>query len=349
MSKTTGATLTMALAALAGAAHAQEVKHFKTWLAACDNLKTCSAYGFSDDAADTQGYVRITRAAGPNAVTRVVLQGLDLNGGAKAGLKWRILVDGAAPAGLAALSPRANDQGPRAELGPDQARAFLAAIRNGAALTLAGGKTATTISLSGAAASLLWIDDRQGRVGTLTAMAARGPKPPAAVPAAAAPPAIHAAALAGQTRLPTKLPAILAANAALRDCDTGDERPEPVVVRLAGGQVFWGAACSVGAYNIVYAALVADEAGRHARVVHLPLAIAAPPEDDTQAMNLTYDAGTGVLSSFGKARGFGDCGEQTSWVWDGQAFRVVDDSVMPDCHGVAPDDWPSVFHGVVSR
>jgi hypothetical protein len=348
MSKVIHVSVTL-IAAMAGVAHAQEIRHFKTWLAACDNLRTCSAYGFSDDAADNPGYIRITRAAGPNAPPRVTLQGVDLNGDAKARVTWRVLVDGAAPAGLAAVATRPSEAGPRAELSPDQARGLIAALRNGAVLTLAGAKSPTAIPLTGAAASLLWIDDRQGRAGTITALAARGPKPAAAVPAPPLPPAIRAAPVAAQAGLPAKLPAVLAANPALSECDTGEERPEPVVVRLGGGQVLWGAACSVGAYNVVYTALIADEAGRHARVVHLPLAIATPSNDDTQAMNLEYDARTGVLSSFGKGRGFGDCGEQTSWVWDGRAFRVLDDRVMPDCHGVSAADWPSVFHGVVSR
>jgi hypothetical protein len=334
---------------LAGAAGAQEVKHFKTWIAACDNRRTCAAYGFADDAADRPGYIRLSRAAGPNAAPRVTLQALDLNGDDKPGLKWRVLVDGVAAPGLAVLDTRTNDSGPRADLGAAQAQALIAALRNGKTLTLAGGKAPTAISLSGAAASLLWIDDRQGRVGTATALAARGAKPAAAVPAAPPAPTVRAAAPASQARLPTRLPAALAANPAMSDCDTGDQRPEPFVVRLGRGQVFWGAACSEGAYNILYKTFIADEAGGHARLIRLPLAIASAEGDATEVMNLGYDAKTGIVSSFAKARGLGDCGEQTRWVWDGRAFRVLDDSAMPDCHGVTADDWPSLYHATVSR
>jgi hypothetical protein len=334
---------------LAGRAGAQELKHFKTWTAACDNLQTCAAYGFADDAADSRGYIRLSRAAGAGAAPQVVLQAVDLNGDDKPGLKWRILVDGVAVPGLASIDTRTNDSGPRADLNPAQSQAVTAALRNGATLTLAGGKAPKAISLSGAAASLLWIDDRQGRVGTMTALAARGAKPAAEVPATPPTPMLRAAALATQARLPTKLPAALAANPAMSDCDTGDQRPDPFVVRLGGGQVFWGAACSEGAYNTLYKTFVADEAGGHARLIRLPLAIASADGDPTEVMNLDYDAKTGVVSSFAKGRGLGDCGEQTSWVWDGRAFRVVEDSVMPDCHGVTADDWPSVYRATVSR
>jgi hypothetical protein len=334
---------------LAGAVNAQEVKHFKTWIAACDNLRSCAAYGFSDDSADDLGYLKLTRAGGPNATPRVVLQALDLNGDDKPALKWRILVDGSAPPGLAGLNTRTDDTGPRVELSTDQSRTLIAALRNGAALTLAGGKTPVTISLSGAAASLLWIDDRQGRVGTVAALAARGPRLAASVAPAPISPTVRAAALVSQARLPTKLPAGFDSRPDMSDCDTGNDHPAPFVVRLGSGQMLWAAACSQGAYNIIYKIFIADEAGRNARTSRLPAAIPSASNDETEVMNLNYRAKTGMLSSFAKARGLGDCGEQTSWVWDGHAFRLVDDSVMPDCHGVTADDWPSVFHATVSR
>jgi len=335
---------------LAGAAKAQEVKHFKTWLAVCDNLKTCAAYGFAPDDADSPGYVKLSRAAGPNASPRVVLQVQDMSGDDTAGLKWKVTVDGAVVPGLSALATKINDEGPRAELAGAQAEALIAAIRNGATLTLTGGpNTATAISLSGAAASLLWIDDSQGRVGTVTAFGAHGTKPASAVPPAPAAPTVRAAALASQARLATKLPASIAKAPGMSDCDTGDDHPDPFIARLGTGQVLWAPVCSEGAYNLLYLTFVGDETGGHLQVVRLPPAIAAAGDDDGQVMNLDYDAKSGVISSFAKLRSLSDCGEQTSWVWDGKAFRVVDDSTMPDCHGVTTDDWPSVYHAAVSR
>jgi Protein of unknown function (DUF1176) len=334
---------------LASAAKAQEVKPFKAWLAVCDNLKTCAAYGFAPDDADSPGYVKLSRAAGPNASPRVVLQVQDLNGDDKAGLKWKVSVDGAVVPGLSALATKINDQGPRAELAGDQAEALIAAIRNGSTLTLSSGAASTAISLSGAAASLLWIDDSQGRVGTVTALGAHGTKPASAVPPAPAEPTVRAAALASQARLATKLPASIAKAPGMSDCDTGDDHPDPFIARLGVGQVLWAPVCSEGAYNLLYLTFVGDETGGHLQVVRLPPAIATAGDDDGQVMNLDYDAKTGVISSFAKGRGLGDCGEQTSWVWDGKAFRVVDDSTMPDCHGVTSDDWPSVYHATVSR
>lgn len=43
--------LSLALAALTASAAAQAVMHFKRWTAVCDNLRTCSALGYTDEGA----------------------------------------------------------------------------------------------------------------------------------------------------------------------------------------------------------------------------------------------------------------------------------------------------------
>jgi len=113
--------------------------------------------------------------------------------------------------------------------------------------------------------------------------------------------------------------------------------------------VLWAPVCSEGAYNMLYLTFVGDESGGHLQAVRLPAAVGETADEDGQVMNLDYDVKTGVLSSMSKLRGLGDCGEQTSWVWDGKAFHVVDDATMPDCHGVTPDEWPSYYHAAGSR
>ncbi len=46
---------------------------------------------------------------------------------------------------------------------------------------------------------------------------------------------------------------------------------------------------------------------------------------------------------FSKARGIGDCGQVTDWVWNGKTFALASDDVMPACRGVPSDDWPPLF------
>jgi hypothetical protein len=343
--------LAAALAALAAPAEAQEVKHFKAWTAVCDNLKTCSALGYTEQGTDNDAFIRVTRAAGPAAEPVVRLKTALAEGDdGKAPLAWRIGVDGATPAGLEAVAARAGDDDQRrAELTPSQSRALIAALRNGSMLSLKGGKVQIDIGLSGSSAALLWIDDRQGRVGTVTAMAARGARPASAVPAAPPAPVIRPAPAVSQAGLPSKPPKAILASPQRKDCDSDTAlSQDPLVARLGPGQVLWGAPCSAGAYNLLSILFVADEAGKAAREITAPDAQAADPNADDELMNIDYDAKTRTLTSFSKARGLGDCGSQASWVWDGKAFRLLDETVMPDCEGVTLDDWPSLYHAVVA-
>ena len=50
-----------------------------------------------------------------------------------------------------------------------------------------------------------------------------------------------------------------------------------------------------------------------------------------------------TLSSFFKGRGIGDCGEEASWTWTGGAFRLNSYITLPECRGVASDDWITLF------
>jgi hypothetical protein len=340
--------LALAIAGAAGSAAAQEVQHFRAWTAVCDNLKTCSAYGYTDEGADNDAFIRLARTAGPDAAPAITI---GVSGGEDdaARIAWRISVDGAAPTGLEATRTRAADGGRRAVLSPTQSRALAEALRNGASMKLQGGKATAQIGLSGSSAALRWIDDRQGRVGTVTALVARGSKPAAAVPAAPLPPVIRAAPAAPQDLLPDKLPAALGTSPILKDCDAEAMGEPPTVARLAPGLILWGAPCSAGAYNLVSVLILADEAGRGAREITPPDAQAADPNADNELMNINYDPATRTLTSFAKARAIGDCGAAATWVWDGKAFQLLDEAVMPDCQGVGADDWPSLYHAVRAR
>ena len=41
----------------------------------------------------------------------------------------------------------------------------------------------------------------------------------------------------------------------------------------------------------------------------------------------------GLLTSYAKGRGLGDCGVSQSLAWDGRRLRLVDQSEMPECRG----------------
>jgi hypothetical protein len=257
---------------------------------------------------------------------------------------WTLEVDGRPIAGLASVRSAGGGAGARATMTEAAAMSLIAALKEGQALDISqGGKTLDSISLAGSAAVLLWVDDQQGRVGTVTALARPGPKPAGAVPPPAAPPIVQAAPPVAQGGLPQKAPRALVK--AIDDCDQ-DRKPEDsddVVARLAPGLVLWGPQCSMGAYNQVNVFFLGDEKARAMKRVVFPEAPGAGQASDDELFNVDYDPKTQTLSSFSKGRGIADCGEATAWVWTGRAFALFSELYMPECRGVPADDWPTLY------
>ncbi|MBQ1540857.1 hypothetical protein C5708_03315 [Caulobacter sp. CCUG 60055] len=349
MRKRTAAIAALSVAGLVfGAARAQETKTFKSWSAACDNARACTAFGFTEDGSDQRGFLRIQRQAGPAAAPAVSVASADAGAGPPK--PWTVKIDGRTLPGLGGVRPAGRDDDRRIDLSPTQASALIAALRNGGVLTVEEGATPIlSISLAGSTASLLWIDDRQGRAGGATALVARGAKPAAAVPPPPALPVVRRAPPVAQSGLPAALPKSLARTGAFSDCDSegAPASDEIEIHRLSPGVVLFAAPCMRGAYNLVYGLMLADERGRRARLADLPLSPGSNPAVTSSLMNIGFDPKTQTLTSFGKGRGPGDCGESLTWVWDGAAFRLVEDVAMSACKGVGPDDWPTVYRAVV--
>ena len=320
--------LTGAATLLASPALANET--FKDWWVTCDNTRQCAAFGFAGEAYEMSGYLKVARGAGAadEPAARIVMDG-------KAG-PWSLAIDGRA---LASVTARDEDgERASAELTAGQAKALIAAAANGKALQVtAGGKSLGAISLAGSSAALRWMDDKQKRAGTVTALVAKGASPASAVPPAPAPPLVQAAPAMSQAGLAAKLPRSVAAM--MKDCDDdiATLEIEPVSGRLSPGLTLWAPLCTRGAYNMIYSFFVVDEKGA-ARP--LPIRYADTAEATTELMNVSYDAATQTLYNFEKGRGLGDCGATNTWVWDGKGFVATAQDLMGECRGVPPDDWP---------
>jgi hypothetical protein len=160
--------LAMAMAGLvAGAAQAfpSATNTVKDWLAVCDNLGHCTAFGTTPEDGGTPAFLEISRDAGPAAAPRVMLV-YDDGDTQPAAQSWTLQVDGAPIGGVGALSPKGSDddKGARVTLTPAQAASLIDAIRSGQHLQVVSqGKPLTDISLAGSAAILLWVDADQGR------------------------------------------------------------------------------------------------------------------------------------------------------------------------------------------
>jgi Protein of unknown function (DUF1176) len=327
-----------------------QVKQIRDWLAACDNTRACSAFALKD--AGTFAYLRIDRDGAPAAAPRITVV-IDMAKGRRVTLAF----DDPGLDGLPkqAIAPVGNDELTKVEVAAIEP--FLAALRKATKIVVKpaepkGDDDPIEISLSGASAALLWIDEQQKRLGTVTALVRRGDKPESAVPPPPAAPAVTAAKAAGAKPPKAIPPALLAKGKSI--CGADDPKPEAGEPdRLSGNLVLYRFNCRAmsGAYNAWSGLMIAPrDKPDAARVVRLPY----PPGEaaiDGIAKHLVVNAGfneeTMTLSMFGKSRGPGDCGTSGEWVWDGTEFRLAAFRSMPKCAGVLSDDWPLIYRAQV--
>src|ERR1051325_8866855 len=188
-------------ATLSATPAAAEIKQFRDWIAACDNLRSCSAFGFDAELSGSS-YIRLERDGTADAALRITIV-VEV----RKDVKFRLAFDDAALAGLPSepvAGETAGDDGFKrlTTAEPQAVTAVLASLRKAMTLVVtridpAGAPPSdpvkSEISLSGLAAALLWIDDQQKRVGTVTALIGHGDKPVSAVPAVPALPVVAAA------------------------------------------------------------------------------------------------------------------------------------------------------------
>ena len=182
----------MMLAALLAAAAAAtpqpaEVRTFQDWTVACDNGLACEAVALLPEAeegnSDWAEWVTllVRRGARPADRPQLVVLGLEEDPAA-------LVADGRA------LPVRfvGTDDGHVVEA---EESALIEALRTARMLELrdAGGGSLGRVSLAGASAAMLYMDEKQRRLDTVTALVRRGSRPASAVPA---PPALPRVTLA---------------------------------------------------------------------------------------------------------------------------------------------------------
>jgi len=225
---------------------------------------------------------------------------------------------------------------------------FLQHIQEGQALTLVQGTQ--QISLQGLKAALLFIDDRQKRVGSETAWIGKGDEPPLSVPPA---PALKSVAKVNPTPVPFSHDEFndLLDYGSLRmsssQCSLDPLRREVWVTPLTDEKALLMMSCESGAYNTIYRAwLVSRHKPFVAQAVRLRLPFQPPDseEREIELVNLTFNDKTRELITLEKGRGQGDCGVQTRWRYDGQRFRLVRYAGQPACDSwQGPDAWPTLW------
>lgn len=317
-----------------GGSMPSEYRTFRNWVAVCDNGNACFAYG---PGSDGLGWIRVAMEPGPDARPEVA-----------AGY-WP---DEAEAASVLTLTiDRADFSMTLAGNEPVAAEVPTAQALE-VARALAGGDTARIgpdheLSLSGAAAALLWIDERQGRVGTVTALRRPGARPASSVRAAPPLPVVSPAPAMSQTGFGDQnqaLPAALEAVPAVAACraETGEHwmGKEVMSARLDATTELWAVPCFAGAYNVGHDWYVTGPGGRDPRPARLD---STSDEPTAGTINGGYSPEDRTITAFAKGRGVGDCGTASTWTWTGREFVLSHESAMRECWGVPADYWPTTW------
>jgi hypothetical protein len=346
MSMRAKAALLAVSAALLSAASApadpvQSYDSYQRWLVACDNTLACVAKGFDDGASRAE--MTVERDAGPSGALALTIRSAD---------RFRpadLRIDGA-PAGLAGPAwtfRTSEDESAVASVDPAAIRALVQKLRNATRITMGE----SVIPLAGFTAAMLRLDDRQGRIGGVTALLRTGPRPARDVPPP--PPLPHVAVHPIRAQLQPgeerRLIALVRADQkallAKEDCQS-DTPQQPEAHALDQGRALVLIPCIMGAYQGSSLGFIARRGTGHAEPLVAPTPYRGADSDRGGVDYFTeadFDSATGMLSMATKGRGLADCGMSASWIWDGTAFRLSAMTMQNSCGGVEPGDWPILF------
>lgn len=323
------------------------IKTFRDWVAGCDNTKSCTALSLPNETDDEIAFLRLDRPAGPEGAPTLALKLRAQK--LKKTFTIALALDGAPfPAGGQPLQATSVD-GEVAEvpIPPAEAEALIAAARKATTLTASIESSTFKVSLAGSVAAMLWIDERQGRLNTPSALIRKGTNGTA--PAAPPVPVIASRPAAGKPLSKAEAAALIKAmrtETNRREPDTCEDTPDGLsdadgAWALDGTLRLVAIACSRGAYNVSSQFWLVT--GRD-----VAKARPAPFEGDTsktssELVNADFDPKTGQISFYAKARGLGDCGSSGSYGWNGQRFAVLQWSEMSECRLLPGDDWITLF------
>lgn len=360
------AGLCFATAGTALAAERGHVRTFRDWVVGCDNARTCRAFGLPARDSATQLAVRIDRPGAPEAApTLTVILAQDAL--PAAGTRLKVEADGGGLVEVAIGSGATHEEGEVTLTDRAATARLLDEIRRGRSLRVTlnpaqgSGERTDVVSLDGAMAALLWMDDRQRRLGTRTALARPGEAAASTVPRPPEAPVRRDGVPFAGPAVPTELPAVWTEPVmrAFRTipgegCNQEDDNHEDIEAqRLSPQLVLVSVRCWRGAYNYSRAYYIVEEGDRpRVRPASFPrVRDALPPAEDPPSnrqpdnilWNGEFDPAGGTVFHLAKGRGMADCGEIGEWRWDGARFQPLRLEVMPTCRGLLPPNWITLF------
>ena len=310
------------------------------WLLACDNTRTCRAAGYQSDDQKVEFSdpvsVLLTRKAGANEplTGQLALGVIDDSKGAvnhpATHTKLDMLIDGKSSGPVLV-----RDDSGYADFSASQVKALLAALHKDTKIEWTGEQGQHWwISGKGAMAVLLKMDEFQGRIGTQSAIVAKGANtgselPPLPPPAIVSAIPLETSPQDRELAKSKKLLEALRANDAQVGEDIycvslGDAEPKLSIERLSSDKLLVSTECWLAAYNAGIGYWVINQS----------------PPFSPQIVTLSgSEHNSGRIFASQKGRGLGDCWNSDAWVWDGKAFIHSESSSTGLCRGFAGGAW----------
>jgi hypothetical protein len=316
------------------AAQMPESKTFRDWTVACNELVRCFAETKNIAGAASDFLLRLARNRDEAKWNVILVTGVeapkqpyeiyaDLDGttvefkGAEAAGMFGEIID------LHLLGPEATAL--MAAMGPASEIGFEFIGDNGEAF-------APRFSLSGLSASLLWIDEKQGRIGS--------PREAGDLPAGLEP----AAVAAGGSELPEE---VMITHNREGECEAPEDLPngnEFITIPLTDTRTMYLVPCYAGAYNFAHAAYVMEES-RVKRHWFADYDEFGGWQATDIIVNPDWEGGgLGRLAMFNRGRGIGDCGSTGLWQVSEGRLRMLKFTYKGDCDGEGEaGEFPVVY------
>lgn len=336
-------TSILILAAVAATPVPGTATSFTDWTIGCDNGRACRATSFMDENMEGNPVIlSIVRDGAAGAVPKLQVFAQEIGGP-------RMALYDSAGTKIADLPER------QGYYETPMTAMIWGSIRNLDKVELrdAKGKSFGTASLKGATAAIRAMDDRQKRVGTVTALVATGSKPASAVPAPPPLPIVtYRAPPATAPLQPTA--AEIARMRKVTDCTSDEgEMATAESFRVDAATTMVLLSCGHGAYNMSSVPLILTGSGKTRAIRIAPFDYSGGVSDSKTApyallTNAGWDDASARLQSYAKGRGIGDCGTAESWVWDGRKLRLIEYTAMDECRG-AFDGWPTLWRADAKR
>ncbi|MBD8876118.1 DUF1176 domain-containing protein [Roseibium polysiphoniae] len=221
--------------------------------------------------------------------------------------------------------------------------AILKAMASGKALTVSlpiGDQTIEMkLPLNGLASAVSWLDDRQNRRGTVSAIAAIGTEPAEDAPSAKP--------ILSPETLPPAVLATWDANRFCSDIDPAIFASLNAVAIPAGDDkaTLYLLPCGApSAYNTPYVLIRAQDDGK-VRQLHVARMSELGPLATDLVYNARWNARDLELDGLFKGSGVGDCGTWSRWLWTGTTFVLQEEATRQTCDGqeVPISDWPTTW------